>query len=182
MRRRPLLLFVLLALLATAAFAPGRADAKTPCRDKIYNEWYRDGKVASTYPLACYRDALKHIPPDVRVYGDLADDIRFGLQAAIARSHGKSEPAEVSSHSTSSGAPSDDTSSKHDSSTSTAPTAPDPGSGTTTTKAPLPVVAVPAASSSSSGVPVPVLVVGGIALVLVASGGIGLGIRRFRRG
>lgn len=178
MRRTPLLLLALLA--SVAAVAPARADAATPCRDKIFNNWYHDGQVASTYPIACYRDALKHIPPDVRVYGNLADDIRLALQAAIDRSHGKPEPAEVSSRHTSSSDP-QTTPTGHHSTTSTAPTSPDPGSGTTTTKSPTPVVAVPAAGSSSSGVPVPVLVLGGVALVLVASGGIGLGVRHFRR-
>ncbi|HEY7397313.1 MAG TPA: hypothetical protein VH538_03350 [Gaiellaceae bacterium] len=185
MRRWPLLL-LLVVLLAATAFAPGRAAAASPCRNKIFNDWYRDGKIASTYPISCYRDALKHIPPDVRVYTGLADDIRFALQAAIDRSHGKAEPAQVSSHLTSSGGPTSDdpptSSTKHHSPTSTAPTSPDAGGGaTTTTKTPTGPIVAPAAGSSSSGVPVPVLVLGGVALLLVASGGIGLGVKHFRR-
>jgi len=52
---------------------------------------------------------------------------------------------------------------------------------TTTPTSTTPVVAA-AATSSSDGVPLPVLVLGGVALVLVASGAIGLGVRRYRRG
>jgi cobalamin biosynthesis Mg chelatase CobN len=191
-------ILVLLALAAVASFGPGRADAATPCRDKIYNEWYHDGKVASTYPLSCYRDALKHVPAQDAVYTSLSDDIRLALQAAIARSHGQKVPSEVGGSSvprvTSSSKPSStsNTSSSTSSSSSkpptettkdTAPNSPDPGDMTTT--APVtttPVVVASAPTSSSGGVPLPVLVLGGVALVLVASGAAGLGVRRYRRG
>jgi hypothetical protein len=177
-------MIVLLALVAVAAFGPARADAKTPCRDRIYNEWYRNGKVASTYPLSCYRDALKHIPTDVAVYSSLSDDVRLALQAAIARRHGQHVPSELGSGTrvTASSSPSGDTSQSNKTEPAgTAPVAPDPGDMSTTPSAtPIHVVAAPA--STSSGVPLPVIVLGGVALLLVASGGIGLGVRRYRRG
>jgi cobalamin biosynthesis Mg chelatase CobN len=192
-------ILVLLALAAVASFGPGRADAATPCRDKIYNEWYHDGKVASTYPLSCYRDALKHVPVQDAVYTSLSDDIRLALQAAIARSHGQKVPSEVggspvsrvtsssktSSTSSTSSSSSSSSSSKPPTKTTkdTAPNSPDPGEMTTT--APVtttPVVVASAPTSSSGGVPLPVLVLGGVALVLVASGAVGLGVRRYRRG
>ena len=187
---------VLLALVAAAAFGPARAGAATPCRDKIFNEWYHDGKVASTYPLSCYRDALKHVPVQDAVYTSLSDDIRLALQAAIDRSHGKQVPKEIGNSSTrltSSGkqsstsntsSPPTSASGKHSKEpTDTAPNSPDPGEMTTTTAptSTTPVVAA-AATSSSGGVPLPVLVLGGVALVLVASGAVGLGVRRYRRG
>jgi cobalamin biosynthesis Mg chelatase CobN len=183
-------LVLLLALSAVAALGPARAEAKSPCRDKIFNEWYHDGKVASTYPISCYRDALKHIPAQVTVYTSLTDDIRLALQAAIDRSHGQHVPNEVGGtrQTSSTVVPASATSTTKTKSTDTAPTAPDTRNDTSTTSDPAPSptpksVAPPiAASTSSSGVPVPVLVLGGIALVLVASGGIGLGVRRFRRG
>ena len=54
-------------ILAVAAFAhPTAANAAVPCRDRIYNDWYGDGKIATTYPVSCYRDALKHVPTDAR--------------------------------------------------------------------------------------------------------------------
>ena len=187
---------VLLALAAAAAFGPARADATTPCRDKIFNEWYHDGKVASTYPLSCYRDALKHVPTQDAVYTSLSDDIRLALQAAIDRSHGQRVPKEIgnsgtrltssgkpSSTSTSSSPPASSSSKPPKEPADTAPNSPDPGEVTTTTTptSTTPVVAV-AATSSSGGVPLPVLVLGGVALVLVASGAVGLGVRRYRRG
>src|SRR3978361_1848227 len=73
--------------IACSAF-PSAAAAAVPGRNKIYNDWYHDGKIASTYPIACYRDALKHVKGDLKVYSSLTDDIRSALQAAIARKNG----------------------------------------------------------------------------------------------
>ncbi len=161
------------ALCSLVITSPGVADAKAPCRNRIFNDWYKDGKIASTYPLSCYRDALKHIPPDVGVYSSLGDDIRLALQAAVERSHGKNVPEQVGeTQLASSSAPGPK------SPTGTAPNAADPGGGMHSNVTP---VAVTPASSGSSGLPLPVLVLGGVALLLVASGGIGLGIRRFRK-
>src|SRR2546423_3627220 len=93
--KRLLLLGALVAGLV-AALLPGPASAAgTPCRNKVFNDWYRDGKVASTYPLHCYSDALKHIPVDAGIYSSLADDIRAALRAATRRAHGLSAPLVV---------------------------------------------------------------------------------------
>ena len=168
------------ALCSLAITSPGVADAKAPCRDRVFNDWYRDGKIASTYPLSCYRDALKHIPPDVGVYSSLGDDIRLALQAAVNRDHGQKVPEQVGSGTElASSTPPSSSSTKNGGSADTAPNAADPGAGMHGTQV-TPVAASPA-SSGSSGLPLPVLVLGGVALVLVASGGIGLGVRRFRR-
>jgi cobalamin biosynthesis Mg chelatase CobN len=191
-------LLVVLALAAVAALGPGRAGAATPCRDKIFNEWYHDGKVASTYPIACYRDALKHIPADVAVYSSLSDDIRLAMQAAIERSHGKTVPNEVGSGSgrlTSSsgttttpssgsggGSSSTGTGKTSTTKTDTAPNAADPGTETSTAPSSNGQPVAASTNSSSSSVPLPVLVLGGVAIALLAAGAIGLGVRRYRRG
>jgi hypothetical protein len=53
---------VLLAIaLSIAVAAPGAARAGTPCRDRLINDWLHDGKVKTTYPIACYRDALHYV-------------------------------------------------------------------------------------------------------------------------
>ena len=54
---------LLVLALTVCVVLPASANAKAPCRDQVFNDWYPDGKIASKYPLACYRDALKHIPP-----------------------------------------------------------------------------------------------------------------------
>jgi hypothetical protein len=178
---------VLLALVAGAVILPGTANASAPCRDRIYNDWYKDGKIASTYPLACYRDAIKHVPRDADIYSSLKDDIRSALQAAEERAQGKRVPTSVGH-----GLPTQAASEVKNASivkrtptkTGTAKTppahtpAPDPKSRPTTTLA----SAAPASTtSSSSGLPVPILILGGLALVLAATGAIGAGVRHFRR-
>jgi hypothetical protein len=165
-------LALVLALAAVAASAPA-AGAKTPCRNQIYNDWDKDGKIASTYPLSCYRDALRHIPGGDSVYTSLEDDIRAALQAAVARLHGKHVAAQVGHSFPKSGT------TKH----STSPPMMDErthplASATTTT----PAVALSSASGGGGGIPVPLLVLGGIALVLVIAGGVGVAVRATRGG
>ena len=87
---------VVLLILAVAAVVPVAANAAVPCRDRIYNDWYGDGKIATTYPLACYRDALQHVHNDARIYSSLIDDIKSAMQGAIERQRGaKAVPSQV---------------------------------------------------------------------------------------
>jgi len=165
-----LLLVLLLAVVAVPVAIPATAGAAVPCRNKIYNDWYGDGKIASTYPISCYRDALRHMRAGDTIYSSLSDDIHSALQAAIERSHGKAHvPAQVgrglsklgpngvlvADHTKTHAPPRNDTS----------------------------IAAGPVADSSSggSGVPLPLLVLGGVAILLAAAGGLGM-IARHRRG
>lgn len=155
----------MLALAAAVAFAPG-ADAKVPCRNRIYNDWDRDGKIASTYPLSCYRDALRHIPDGDSVYTSLEDDIRAALQAAVGRSHGKHVAQQVG----------------HGFITKTSDPQPrmdertEPLASETTTTSALSNTE----PTSGGGIPTPLLVLGGLALALALTGGIGLAVRASR--
>jgi hypothetical protein len=158
--KRCLLLVVLLAAVAV----PGTASASGgPCRNNVFNDWYPDGKIASTYPIACYRDALKHIPPDAAIYSSLSDDIRAAMRAAIRHSHGLKAPKQVGHGLKAVGA----------------------GSvmGTTaqvTAAAPPHDPHPTSVVATASTTPLPILVLGGLALVLVATGAIGVGVRYAR--
>jgi len=174
---------VLVALVAAAVVGPGTANASVPCRDRIYSDWYRDGKIASTYPLACYRDAIRHVPRDADIYSSLKDDIRTALQAAEERAQGKHVPTAVGH-----GLPAPVSSEVKDASivkrSTKRPAAQAPRTHTTPSKKTATTLAsaAPASTTSgSSGLPVPILVLGGLALVLAATGAIGAGVRRFRR-
>jgi cobalamin biosynthesis Mg chelatase CobN len=170
---------LLLAVLAVAVtVVPSQAAAAGPCRNDIYDDWYQDGKVASTYPVACYRDAIKHVHGDLQIYSSLIDDIRAAMQAAISRQHGRSNvPAQVGkgvSTSETAAAPSSAPSQADEpTSRSDATNRSDPPVGVSTIAAP-PV----ADSSDSSGVPLPLLVLGALALLLAGAGGIGMLARR----
>jgi hypothetical protein len=164
--------------VACSAF-PAGAAAAVPCRNKIYNDWYHDGKIASTYPIACYRDALKHVKGDLKVYSSLTDDIRSALQAAIARKNGKQNvPAQVGKGTTP---------------TQTSPVLVDTNANTktkttavaTTTTGPTETVSqgptIPPADSGGGGVPLPLIVLGALAVLLAGAGAVGMIVKR-RRG
>jgi len=180
--RRLVLLALLAGTVVLSALAPASAKAAVPCRDRIYNDWYRHGKIASTYPLACYRDAIKHVPNDAAIYSSLKDDIRSALQAAIERSHGKTVPAEVGHGVVTPVSSQVKSTSVVKTSTTSTTTTP---SGTPSTAPVNQTQTIHAASaattSGSSGLPLPILVLGGLALLLAGVGAIGAGVRRFRR-
>jgi hypothetical protein len=166
---------VVLLILIVAAFAPSTASAAAPCRDRIYNDWYGDGKIATTYPIACYRDALKHVKGDALVYSSLSDDIHAALQGALARQKGAAKiPLQVGK-----GGPGP---SPHRGLTKSQkpPHDPTPENEQINTTLPVNTVAAGTTSGTGGGVPVPLLVLGGLALVLTAVGGIGVIAKRRR--
>jgi hypothetical protein len=170
----PMKRLLLLALLVVAATAiPAQASAAGPCRNDIYDDWYQDGKIASTYPISCYRDAIKHVHGDAQIYSSLTDDIRAAMQAAISRAHGKTNvPSQVGK-----GVPASESSSS--SSSGGGPTSSSDASKRPTSPVDVSTIAAPVADSGNgSGVPVPLLVLGGLALLLAAAGGIGMLARR----
>ncbi len=159
-------------VLLLAAFVPSAAHAAVPCRDRIYNDWYADGKIDTNYPIACYKDALAHVPADAKIYSSLTTDINSAMQGALARLHGKKVPAQVGKGEPKSGtgAVADATYSLHRDTSTTA------SASTTTTGA----TAAGATSSGGSGLPLPILILGALAILLAAAGAAGAGVRRYR--
>ena len=158
--KRLLLLTVLLAVVL-----PGTANAAgTPCRNKVVSDWYRDGKISSTYPIGCYRDALKHIPADADIYSSLRDDVNAAMRAATRRSKGLSAPLQVGHGPKATGA----------NNVKEALVSIDATKKVQGTPSSTGVIA------TASGAPLPILVLGGIALALAAAGAIGVGVRHAR--
>jgi hypothetical protein len=168
---------IVILALAAVAVAPATAKASVPCRDRIYNDWYADGKIATTYPITCYRDALKHVKGDALVYSSLSDDIRAAMQGALARAKGDTKiPAQIGNT-----GPAGKRHSGDRSTSSSPPHDPAPGPEQVNITLPTPsTVAAGATSGSGGGVPVPLLVLGGIALLLTAVGGVGVVAKRRR--
>jgi hypothetical protein len=73
-----------LAVVLCAAFfsVAERATAATPCWKNVLTDRY-DGRLDRTYPVRCYREALRHVPADVDAYTSASDDIRRALLAAL---------------------------------------------------------------------------------------------------
>jgi hypothetical protein len=155
----------LVALVAGVAglAVPGTAGAAVPCRDRVYNDWYHDGRIASTYPISCYRDALTHIRADADIYSSLSTDIRAAMRAAIRAQHGTVVPKQVG----------------HGLKVAPRTTKPVLVSVGPLAHSPSPSGGTIADTASST--PLPILVLGGIALALAAAGAIGTGVRYTRR-
>ena len=72
-----------LGALAPAALAAQRSSAgQIPCWKRLLNDWY-DGTINNIYPIPCYQQAIKHLPPEISIYGSAKDDIQRAEQAAI---------------------------------------------------------------------------------------------------
>jgi hypothetical protein len=107
MRKRPAapirLALALAAGFALAALVPGHAAAKTPCWEQVLNDW-SNGRAIGSYPLHCYREAIRNLPEDLRDYSSAADDILAALQSQIShrdtrqlQAHGRADSS-VSAH------------------------------------------------------------------------------------
>ena len=91
------ILSALAAGLLVVLFLPAQASAATPCWKKVLNDW-SNGRAISSYPLHCYRDAIRHLPEDLRDYSSAADDINAAMQAQIAK-RGTRSPQSVNNSS-----------------------------------------------------------------------------------
>jgi hypothetical protein len=152
---------VVLVVVLAAFIVPTTANAAVPCRNKIYNDWYTDGKIASNYPHSCYVDALTHIRPDARIYSSLADDIRTAMLAAGRRANGEQVPDVVGRGFATRGS---------------LASASGPHDLYLGRKAAQKTVIGPV-DHSSSGPPLPIIVLASLALALAAAGAIGSGVK-----
>jgi hypothetical protein len=86
-------LFVLLGIVAVSLAAgwpnPAKATKRGPnpnsCAEALLKDW-ADGRIDGTYPLGCYRVALKSLPVDLQVYSSAPDDISQALSQRIVQS------------------------------------------------------------------------------------------------
>jgi len=72
-------LVVLFACLVLVGSTPGQPPAGVPCWQRVIADWSDNGRVDRTYPLACYRAAVKHLPEDLRAYSSAPDEIDRAL-------------------------------------------------------------------------------------------------------
>lgn len=170
-----LCVLVMSAALLGGLARPVAASASTPCWKALLNDWY-DGRIDHTYPLHCYTDALKHLPPDVQTYSSAHDDIERALQSAKAKLKKRGLaigpntiiPPGGGGNSKGGGkgkGPGGKTSTTTSSLTNTSPNL--PGRKSTS-------LADKLNPSSPSSLPLPLLVLGALAILLVAAGGAGL--------
>ena len=168
--RLALLAVLLLAVLAATA---GTAAAKPSCGNQVIDDWYgsKTGQLSKTYPLHCYKDALKIVgkETDIDVYSNAKEDILRAMQLAII-SKGKGGPGNPTADPTTAdalpsflGGPDAKHGGEAPSGTQPATVQPRKSTGNN-----LPTVVK---ASSASAVPVPAIVLGGIAGLLLILGG-----------
>ena len=88
MRMRPaattLALLALVAGLAAAAAMPSSAAASgKPCWEQVIDDWLDNGTIDGHYKAACYQQALKHVPEDLRDYSNITDAISAALSDSL---------------------------------------------------------------------------------------------------
>jgi hypothetical protein len=179
-------LLILLAL-ATATFAaslaaPGAADAAKPCWVRLVNDWY-DGRIDKTYPVSCYRAAVKNLPEDVAAYSNARQEIQRALLAAIKKSAAAGKtltgndpvPPQVGpigrTSTVGAGGTTDTTPGGEEGDGEATPGGPGGDEG------PLGDILTPANADS---IPIPLLVLAGLALVLLAAASAGFVARRLQ--
>ena len=136
------------------SFGAAAASAKTPCWRQIQNEWVDNRQISTTYPLHCYREAIAHVPEDLRQYSSIEQDILAARQLAARQSRtlqGSNPP------------PSSQAGSQRD---------PDQTLFTQGFDKLGP--------NNADSVPLPLLILAGLSLLLIAAGAAGLVTRRFR--
>jgi hypothetical protein len=176
------LLLVVAALLLVGAggvLRTSAASAAPPCWKALLNDWY-DGRIDKSYAAQCYRDAIKHLPPDVAVYSNAKDDLKRALQNVLA---GKPANQGLSTGGSSGG--NDGGTDGGTDTAATAGTTTDAGSGADTigrdtSTDGVVVGAMKSGSNSADSVPIPLLVLGGLALLLIAAGAAGVIAKRYQ--
>jgi hypothetical protein len=152
------LLLTVLVLLAALAFGAGSAAAKTPCWKTLLNdEW--DGRIDGTYPVSCYREALKHLPEDVLVYGQAKNDLNRALLAAVAANGGEPPPPDTPVPPSE---PTRSTQSHEDS------------------KSWFQQVADKLGPGNATSIPLPLMILAGVGLLLVAAAGASVAARKIQ--
>ena len=169
--RFALLCCVIAAVAPAAANATSAGTAAVPCWKLLLNDWY-DGTINKIYAIPCYSAAIKHLPPDLRIYGSAKDDILAARAAAVQK---QAAPPEQGHPTTTTAA-----------STTTTTTTTGSNGTTTTTVVVVPVTTPPKKSGGVSHLlnqltpgnpdsfPLPLLILGGLAIVLVIAGALGM--------
>jgi hypothetical protein len=133
------------------------------CSRALIHDWYVDGRVDKTYPVHCYREALKGIPQDQIIYGTLRQDLNRALQATIRQHHGHVNGDTLVLPSGGGGGGGGSS-----------------GGGTGSSGGVFHWLAKKLGPSTADSIPIPLLVLGGLAFALMAAAGVSFLARRMQ--
>jgi hypothetical protein len=160
---KPLILLALAAAIGASlgGTQPAQAKSLSRCSSALINDWLFDGRIDKTYPVHCYREALKDVPEDQIVYGTLRQDLTRALQSAVRQNggHVTDDTLVVPVASSDGGDPPNGTSDSSD-------------------QGFVHWVAHALGPNTAESIPVPLLILGGLALALMAAAGVSLVARR----
>jgi cobalamin biosynthesis Mg chelatase CobN len=178
-----------LAVGASSSSAAATSATRDCWRD-VLGDWFTDGRIDKIYPLPCYSEAVKHLPPDATQYSGARDDIQRALQLALREKKNQSQKSGGSSPATTSTTTTTSTSS----STVALPVGSGGGPGGSSNagggggtggsgsgnKSALERVFDKIGPANAESIPVPLLVLGGIAILLLLTAGASFGFRRYQ--
>ena len=158
MNIRPARAAAVCALVVTAlgaaalTFGTSPAAAQSSCWRQVINEWVKSDQVSATYPLHCYREAIAHVPNDLRQYSSIEEDILAARQQEALRGDRRPQVHVPSSQNQNR----------------------DPQSG-------LYNEAIDSLSpTNADSMPLPLLILAGLSLILMTAGGAGLVTKRVK--
>lgn len=142
---------VVLGVFALTVTAPP-ASAQTACWKQIQDDWVDDGIIQGVYPLHCYSEAIKHVPNDLQQYTGIIDDISAARQRAsrLRFLTGRTPPPPAVA------------------------SPKDPGGGVYNSALDK------LGPTNSDSLPLPLLILAGLALIMLATGAVGLASRHLK--
>jgi hypothetical protein len=172
--------FLLSVLAAVALAAPAQA---APCWEAVIEDWFDNSRVDQRYPIHCYREALKNMPEDMIAYSSAPEDIARAMRREIARQNQSSSTTPQGGNDGQGAGAGGGTTGGGGSGPQVGATEPGsdaPAPAATPDDSPISEAFDEIGPSNAGSFPIPLAVLGGIALLLVAAGGMGLIARRMR--
>jgi hypothetical protein len=152
----------LVGLAAVLSVAASSAEAAKPCWKRALDDWSDNGRMDDVYTQACIQAAIDNLPEDLRIYSNAPEIIGGARQRSV-----RDRSLQGTSGQPPAAPPPAGTVEPVEPETETGPRDEGPiesvlGSGTT----------------DASSIPLPLMVLAGLALALMAAGGVGFARRK----
>jgi len=72
------------SFLVEPAAGAASSAARDGCGLAVLRDW-TDGRIDETYPVSCYRDAIRDMPEDLRLYSSAVEDVRAAAARTVRR-------------------------------------------------------------------------------------------------
>ena len=155
----------LVALAAFLSFGATSAEAATPCWKRALDDWSDNGRMDDVYTQACIQAAIDHLPEDLRIYSNAPEIIGGARQRSVR---------DRSLQNTTGSPPTTETPTER----GVTPVEPDTSSNSgPRDEGPLERALNPVTTDASS-IPLPLMILAGLALALMAAGGVGFAHRK----